>query len=137
MKLLRTITFFAVLFFSTNLFAAEKLLTIIHTNDLHSHLQGFSPESDYNPHDIKTDATLGGWSRIATLINDTKRARKNPVLTLDSGDFLMGSLFHMLAREEAFELRLMKKMGYDVITLGNHEFDFKQPEILLHWINQQ
>ena len=125
MKLLRTITFFAVLFFSTNLFAAEKLLTIIHTNDLHSHLQGFSPESDYNPHDIKTDATLGGWSRIATLINDTKRARKNPVLTLDSGDFLMGSLFHMLAREEAFELRLMKKMGYDVITLGNHEFDFK------------
>jgi len=44
---------------------------------------------------------------------------------LDSGDFLMGSLFHMLAREEAMELRLMKEMGYDVLTLGNHEFDLK------------
>jgi 5'-nucleotidase len=125
MKLLRTILFFTVLFFSTNLFAAEKLLTIVHTNDLHSHLQGFSPETDYNPLDINTDKTLGGWSRIASVINATKKARKNPVLTLDSGDFLMGSLFHMLAREEAFELRLMKQMGYDVITLGNHEFDFK------------
>jgi 5'-nucleotidase len=37
----------------------------------------------------------------------------------------MGSLFHMLAREEAMELRLMKEMGYDVLTLGNHEFDLK------------
>jgi 5'-nucleotidase / UDP-sugar diphosphatase len=125
MKLLRMIIFLIVLFFSTNLIAAEKLLTIVHTNDLHSHLQGFSPETDYNPHDVNTDKTLGGWSRIASVINATKKARKNPVLTLDSGDFLMGSFFHMLAREEAFELRLMKQMGYDVITLGNHEFDFK------------
>jgi len=44
---------------------------------------------------------------------------------LDAGDFLMGSLFHMLAREEAMELRLMKDMGYDALTLGNHEFDLK------------
>jgi 5'-nucleotidase / UDP-sugar diphosphatase len=46
-------------------------------------------------------------------------------MVLDSGDFLMGSLFHMLAREEAMELRLMKEMGYDVLTLDNHEFDLK------------
>jgi len=37
----------------------------------------------------------------------------------------MGSLFHMLAREESMELRLMKDMGYDAVTLGNHEFDLK------------
>jgi 5'-nucleotidase len=37
----------------------------------------------------------------------------------------MGSLFHMIAREEAVELRLMKDMGYDALTLGNHEFDLK------------
>ena len=36
-----------------------------------------------------------------------KKARKNPVLTLDAGDFSMGSLFHTLARDEAFELRAM------------------------------
>ncbi len=37
----------------------------------------------------------------------------------------MGSLFHMLIREEAFELRLLNAMGYDAVTLGNHEFDLK------------
>ena len=37
----------------------------------------------------------------------------------------MGSLFHMIAREEAIEPRLMKDMGYDAVTLGNHEFDLK------------
>jgi 5'-nucleotidase / UDP-sugar diphosphatase len=125
MKLLRIVIIFATVFISTNLLAAEKLLTIVHTNDLHSHLQGFSPEIDYNPHMINADNTVGGWSRIATVIKNTKKERKNPVLILDSGDFSMGSLFHMLAREEAFELRLLKMMGYDAVTFGNHEFDLK------------
>ncbi len=98
-------------------------LTIIQTTDLHSHFLGFSPNIDYTPDTINDDTTVGGWARIATVINDVKKSRKHPVLVLDSGDFLMGSFFHLLCREEAFELRLMKKMGYDVITLGNHEFD--------------
>jgi len=103
------------------LFAQD--FTIIQTTDLHSHFLGFSPNIDYTPNTINDDATVGGFARIATVINDIKKSRKNPVLLLDSGDFLMGSVFHLLCREEAFELRLMKKMGYDVITLGNHEFD--------------
>jgi 5'-nucleotidase / UDP-sugar diphosphatase len=125
MNLLSLIIFLNVLFLAANLFAAEKLLTIVHTNDLHSHLQGFSPEIDYSPFIANADATVGGWSRIATVIKDVRKARNNPVLALDSGDYFMGSLFHMLAREEAFELRLLKLMGYDAATLGNHEFDLK------------
>ena len=125
MKLLRIIIITAAVFISTNLFAAEQLLTIVHTNDLHSHVQGFSPEVDYKPESINADKTVGGWSRIATVIKNTKKERNNPVLILDAGDFSMGSLFHTLAREEAFELRLLKMMGYDAITLGNHEFDLK------------
>ena len=125
MKLLRIVIIFTAVFISTNLWAAEKLLTIVHTNDLHSHLQGFSPETDYRPFDAGADKTVGGWSRIATVIKNTKKGRKNPVLTLDAGDFSMGSLFHTLSREEAFELRLLKMMGYDAVTLGNHEFDLK------------
>jgi len=105
------------------LFAGEKAFTIIHSNDLHSHLLGFSPNIDYTPYRTGDDETVGGWARIATVIKQIKRNRENPVLVLDAGDFLMGSLFHLLSREEAFELRLMKKMGYDVTTLGNHEFD--------------
>ncbi|MBW2558921.1 MAG: bifunctional metallophosphatase/5'-nucleotidase [Deltaproteobacteria bacterium] len=105
--------------------AEGKQITIVHSNDLHSHLLGFSPNIDYTPLEVDDDTTIGGWARIATVISDVKQDRTNPVLVVDAGDFLMGSLFHMLSRQEAFELRLMKAMGYDVVTLGNHEFDLK------------
>jgi 5'-nucleotidase / UDP-sugar diphosphatase len=103
--------------------AQETLITFIHTNDLHSHIMPFAPELDFVRDRTNADATLGGWSRIATLIKEERAARAHPVFVLDAGDFTMGSLFHMLTREEAFELELMKEMGYDIITLGNHEFD--------------
>lgn len=102
--------------------AGDRKLTLMHTNDMHSHLLGFYPTIDYMP-GITGDGTKGGWARISTVIKKTRMERSNPVLVVDAGDFLMGSLFHMLCRERSFELRLMKEMGYDVITLGNHEFD--------------
>jgi 5'-nucleotidase len=104
-------------------FAQEKRITIIHTNDLHSHMMPFAPELDFVPEEINVDQTMGGWARIATLIKEERAKRTNPVFVLDAGDFTMGSLFHMFAREEALELELMEEMGYDIITLGNHEFD--------------
>jgi 5'-nucleotidase / UDP-sugar diphosphatase len=103
----------------------EKRLTIIHTNDLHSHLLGHSPNLDYTPETLGDDETLGGWARIATVIKREKAARDHSVLVLDAGDFLMGTLFHMISREHALELVLMKEMGFDLTTLGNHEFDLK------------
>ncbi len=112
-----------VLFYTPLL--AETRLTILHTNDLHSHLQGFSPNRDYSPTITGNDDTMGGWARIASVIKTEKAKRDNPVLVLDSGDFLMGSLFHMVSREQAFELVLMKEMGVDMTTLGNHEFDIR------------
>jgi 5'-nucleotidase/UDP-sugar diphosphatase len=125
MKSLRIILSILLLFLSADLIAAEKEITILHTNDLHSHILGFSPSLDYRPEGTGGDATRGGWARIATVIKQEKEKRNHPVLVLDGGDFLMGSLFHMLAREEAMELRLMKDMGYDALTLGNHEFDLR------------
>lgn len=106
-------------------YSAETRLTILHTNDLHSHFLGFSPNGDYSPQVTGNDKTIGGWARIATVIKSEKAKRDNPFLVLDAGDFLMGSLFHMVSREEALELVLMEKMGYDLTTLGNHEFDLK------------
>lgn len=105
--------------------ASEKVLSIIHTNDLHSRLLGHCPNLDYTPSKTGDDQTMGGWARIATVIKSEKEKRQNPTLVLDAGDFLMGSLFHMVSREEGLELRLMKEMGYDVTTLGNHEFDLR------------
>ncbi len=100
-----------------------QAITLIHTNDLHSHLLGSKSGLDrmapgYN-------STSGGVARIAALIKKTKAERDNPVLVVDAGDFLMGTLFHTLCRERSFELRLMKEIGYDVTTFGNHEFDLK------------
>ncbi len=116
---------FLLLLIPQRLIAAEKTLTIIHSNDMHSHFLGGSPNIDYSPLTEGDDKTVGGWARIATVIKEVKKERSNPVLVVDAGDFLMGSLFHMLSREQAFELRLLSMMGYDAVTLGNHEFDLK------------
>ena len=107
--------------------AAEKL-TIIHTNDLHSHLLGFGPNGDYTI-ELDNDATIGGFARIAARVEEIRAAREaegTPVLLLDGGDFMMGTAFSLL-RGQA-ELTLMDALGYDVITLGNHEFDWTPSE---------
>lgn len=114
-----------LLFVTTTSQARSGALTIVHTNDMHSHLLAGPANLDYTPEKTGDDQTVGGWARIATVIQSVKQNRDNPVLVLDAGDFLMGSLFHMLSREEAYELRLLKQMGYDAVALGNHEFDLK------------
>ena len=43
---------------------------------------------------------------------------------VDGGDCLMGTLFHALEPETGFQLPLMKEAGYDVVAMGNHDFDF-------------
>jgi 5'-nucleotidase len=123
MKLRSAAVFFIIICLGSSLKAEEKTITFMHTNDLHSHFIPFAPELDYFENNPGAEKTMGGWARIATLLKREKQKRNNPVFTVDAGDFTMGSLFHMLAREESLELTLMKKMGYDVVTLGNHEFD--------------
>ncbi|MCX7680204.1 MAG: bifunctional metallophosphatase/5'-nucleotidase [Spirochaetes bacterium] len=103
---------------------AQNRLTIIHTNDLHSELMGYYPTIDYTPGTLHDDTTVGGWARIATVINEAKKNRKNPVLIADAGDYTMGTLFHTICREEGLELHLLGAMGYDAVAIGNHEFDF-------------
>jgi 5'-nucleotidase / UDP-sugar diphosphatase len=103
---------------------SEKRIIILHTNDLHSRLTGYAPESDYTPLTLDDDKTQGGFARIAGIIKAETQTNKSSVLVLDDGDFFMGTLFPSLESETGFQLRLMKKMGYDAIGLGNHEFDF-------------
>jgi 5'-nucleotidase len=99
-------------------------LIIIHTNDLHSRLAGYAPESEYTPLTTGDDNTIGGFARIASIIKQEKDRDSGSVLVLDAGDFLMGTFFHALEPSDGFQLRLMKQMGYDAISIGNHEFDF-------------
>jgi 5'-nucleotidase/UDP-sugar diphosphatase len=102
-------------------------LVILHTNDLHSHLMGFSPELDYTPATLSDDATHGGMARVMTAIGTARAAAvaaNEPVLLLDAGDFMMGTLFELLATSAAPELQLMQAAGYDATTIGNHELDW-------------
>ncbi len=128
--------FFVLLVF---VFAAlvgySQRLIILHTNDMHSKLVGFGPVLDYTPMVINNDSTIGGFARLATLIKDEKQKHPGEVLVLDAGDFLMGTMFHALEPQTGFELHLMKQMGYDFTTLGNHEFDFG-PEVLAQIIEK-
>ncbi|MDP4222581.1 MAG: metallophosphoesterase [Bacteroidota bacterium] len=101
-----------------------KKLVILHTNDLHSRLYGFAPESAYSPLQTGNDKTTGGFARIATILKSERERNEGITLTIDAGDFLMGTLFHSLEAETGFQLRLMEDMGYDMVCLGNHEFDF-------------
>ncbi len=134
---MKKILFLALFSFLTILiFSQEKSgkLIILHTNDLHSNLTGFSPELEYTPCNEFNDSTLAGFARIATIIKNDKSKYPDNTLVLDAGDFLMGTFFHIFEAEHGFQLTLMKKMGYDVVGLGNHEFDFG-PETLTRIIN--
>lgn len=93
---------------------ADSSLVILHTNDTHSHLDPLSKVYSRN-------AGLGGAARRARLI-DQVRQRHSNVLLLDSGDILQGTPYFNLFGGEV-EFKVMSAMGYDVATLGNHEFD--------------
>jgi 5'-nucleotidase / UDP-sugar diphosphatase len=99
-------------------------LTILHTNDLHSHLWGHAPEADYTPATTNDDATLGGFARLAAVIKAQRMSAGADTLLLDGGDFLMGTLFQLAGTSKAPELKLMQELGYDAAAIGNHEFDF-------------
>ncbi len=101
-----------------------KRITILHTNDIHSRLIGYAPESSYTPLTVNDDNTIGGFARIATIIKNEKQNNEGTTLVVDAGDFLMGTLFAGLEPETGFQLRLMKTLGYDAVAFGNHEFDY-------------
>ena len=103
----------------------KRTFTILHTNDLHSSLIGMGPSSDYTPFALGDEQTRGGWARLAAAIARRRKARQaeGPVLTLDAGDFSMGTAFGAATRELGGELRLLARMGFDATTFGNHEFD--------------
>ncbi len=104
----------------------ERLLTVLHTNDEHSALLPHAPPLT-DDQEFK-GSRIGGFARLATAVaavRATKEAEGEPVLLLSAGDFLGGSPFSWLAlRGHSPELSLMEALGYDAVTLGNHEFDY-------------
>jgi 5'-nucleotidase len=90
---------------------AKFALTILHTNDTHAHDESFRDHG----------RVVGGLARIAYLVHSIKNSDKN-VLAVDAGDFFQGTMLFQKYKGEV-EVRLFNLIGYDVVTLGNHEFD--------------
>ncbi|HNY62822.1 MAG TPA: metallophosphatase [Bacteroidales bacterium] len=90
----------------------------MHTNDTHSQI---------DPVETQTYGNVGGVLRRFQLIQET-RQKEPHMLLLDAGDFFQGSPFYNFF-EGAVEIELMNMMGYDVVTLGNHEFDNGSAEL--------
>lgn len=89
-------------------------ITILHTNDTHSHIDPF-------PENHKKYPNKGGVNQRKKLI-DSIRSKEEQVLLLDSGDIFQGTPYFNVHGGE-LELKLMTAMGYDAATMGNHDFD--------------
>jgi 5'-nucleotidase len=96
--------------FSRNL----KQITILHTNDVHSHIDPFGPEDGRN-------ANQGGVARRYSLIESIRKENPNTLL-LDAGDIFQGTPYFNYYGGE-LEFKLMSMLKYDAATLGNHDFD--------------
>lgn len=96
----------------------SKEVDVMFTHDTHSHLDSFTTKVDGELQEV------GGFARIKTLINEQKKENPN-TLILDGGDFSMGTLIQTVYDTQAAELRMLGYLGYDVTTLGNHEFDYR------------
>ncbi|HOY40887.1 MAG TPA: metallophosphoesterase [Chitinophagales bacterium] len=89
-------------------------LTILHTNDVHSHIEPF-------PDDDKKYPGLGGAAHRATIIENIRKKTAH-TLVLDAGDIFQGTPYFNFFQGD-LEIDLMNKMRYDAATIGNHDFD--------------
>jgi 2',3'-cyclic-nucleotide 2'-phosphodiesterase (5'-nucleotidase family) len=102
-------------------------ISFIHTNDEHSHHLGFAPNVDDFP-TLSSDPDIkGGIYRRAAVLKALEleaTAAGDAVVTVSAGDISMGSLFHVANLVQSPDFIAQSLLGYDVMTLGNHEFDF-------------
>lgn len=94
--------------------STTKKITILHTNDVHSHIDPFGPDDGRNPN-------MGGVARRAGLIASIRKENPNTLL-LDAGDIFQGTPYFNYYGGE-LEFKLMSMLKYDAATIGNHDFD--------------
>ncbi|KAI8602542.1 Metallo-dependent phosphatase-like protein [Dissophora ornata] len=97
-------------------------LTVIHTNDIHARLD---PVNDLgvscSAEDIASGHCYGGAARHKTLIQQLRQGKQHSLL-LDGGDEFQGTLFYTYYKGNVTS-EVMNDLGYDLSTVGNHEWD--------------
>ena len=94
--------------------SSEKKITILHTNDVHSHIEPFSSSHSKFPN-------KGGVARRSTIIESIRNQNPNTLL-FDAGDIFQGTPYFNFYGGEV-EFKLMSMLNYDAATIGNHDFD--------------
>ncbi len=108
--------------------SADYSLTILHTNDFHARFEPINKyDSGCNAEDNTEGKCFGGSARLVTAIEEARKRSNNSVL-FDGGDQFQGTLFYTYYKGK-LAAEMMNKMGYDAMTVGNHEFD-DGPEVL-------
>ncbi len=110
---------------------AGQYVTILHFNDFHGHLLPDAPD--------KAGHSKGGLARIATMVDQTRKwnqAHDIPTLLLEAGDILQGTPLSTVYKGEP-DFTCLNMMQTDVMTLGNHEFDFGVGNLLLRMAQAQ
>ncbi|WP_299817017.1 bifunctional metallophosphatase/5'-nucleotidase [uncultured Jannaschia sp.] len=129
----RLLTATAIVAATTTLAKAEYELTILHTNDFHAR---FEPISAYDgpcaAEENEAGECFGGTARLVNAIADAKADTGNYIL-VDGGDQFQGTLFYSYYKG-AMSAEMMNKLGYDAMTVGNHEFD-DGPKVLREFVD--
>ncbi len=103
-----------VLFFVACGNSGERVVTILHTNDTHSQVEPLE--------EGKRDAFCGGYALRMGVIEQEREVNPDLIL-LDAGDFSQGTPYYNFYHGR-IEVDALNSMGYDAVTLGNHEFDY-------------
>ena len=117
--------------------ARAETLTILHTNDFHSRVEPINKyDGPCDAEAAEAGECFGGYARLKTAIEAARgRVDGNAgVLLVDGGDQFQGSLFYTRYKGEV-AAEMMNDLGYDAMTVGNHEFD-DGPEVLAAFIDR-
>lgn len=115
------LTSFSILIWVSQAFADRSAIpiTILHTNDLHSHLRP-----------SKSELSLGGYARIKTAVDRVKKENPNNTLFVDGGDWSEGNIYY--TEGAGIEsVQMLEKIGLDAAVIGNHDW-LNGPDHLLN-----
>lgn len=90
-------------------------ITIVHTNDIHSRVS----EGKYDGM---------GYDKVAAIVKNEKSMNAN-VIVMDAGDAFHGQTISTLNDGESI-VKIMNAVGYDIMTAGNHDFNYGQDRLL-------
>ena len=122
------------LIMSGSLVSAEYSLTILHTNDFHARFQPISKyDNNCSEKNNLKGKCFGGSARLIEAIKNERTKFTNQFVNtnsilVDGGDQFMGTLFYTYYKGKV-TAEMMNRLGYDAMTVGNHEFD-DGPEVL-------